>query len=54
MEDRKKTKEEHIKDFERLHKEFMEGKEGFIGEDYTPLRKKKIKKSKVKRKPHKK
>lgn len=50
MEEKKKTKEEYIKEFEKLHKDFMENKGGFIGEDYTPLRKKKIKKSKVKRK----
>jgi hypothetical protein len=50
MEERKKTKEEFIKEFEKLHKDFITGKEGFIGDDYVPLRKKKMKKTKIKRK----
>jgi hypothetical protein len=51
MEDKKevKTKEEYIKDFEKLHEDFMSGKGEFISDDYTPLRTKKIKKAKTKR-----
>lgn len=50
MEDRKKTKEEHIKDFEKFHKKFMSNDEDLRAFDNTPFRKKKSKKTKVKRK----
>jgi hypothetical protein len=50
MEEKKKSNEEYVKEFKELHKKFVNGEGGFIGEDYVPLRKKKIKKAKVKRK----
>jgi hypothetical protein len=50
MEEKKKTKEEYIKEFDKLHQDFISGKGGFIGDDYTPLRKKKSSKIKSKRK----
>lgn len=50
MERKKKSDEEYIKEFKELHKKFVAGEGGFIGDDYAPLRKKKVKKIKVKRK----